>query len=103
MDHWSWLASPAVLLVSFVASLVALCQYIIVGGRVVIRRFGPMRCLCAAGALYGLYVIAGNALQPAATAMKLVFVVDALCTAGTVVIVVASATRSYRHNHRGRS
>jgi hypothetical protein len=75
--------------VSFIGSLIALCQYMIAASAV-----------RAEGVLYGLYVIIGNALQPEATVMTVVCAVDAVRSAGTVVIVVASTAKSYRRIRR---
>ena len=64
---------------------------------------GGRRCVYAAGVLSGLYVVVGNALQPGATVMTVTSAVGMVCGAGTVVIVVASAAKSWRSNRRART
>ena len=75
----------------------------ITASRAVIRCQGGRRCVYAAGVLYGLYVIVGNALPPGATVMTIVSAVGIVCSAGTVVIVVASTAKSWRGNRRARA
>jgi hypothetical protein len=88
------------LLVSFVVSLISLCQYMIAAGRAIIRCQGGKRCVYGAGMLYCLYVIVGNGLQPGATVMTVVSATGMVCSAGTVVIVAASTAKSWRSNRR---
>jgi hypothetical protein len=91
------------LLVSFIASLIALCQYMIAAGRTIARLQGGSRCIYAAGVLYGLYVVIGNALLPETSVVTVLSAVDVVCSAGTVVIVAASTARSRWRNHRAQS
>jgi hypothetical protein len=75
----------------------------IAAARAVIRRPAGRRCVYAAGVVYGLYVVIGNALRPGATAVTVIPVVGVVCSIGTVVIVAASTAESYWRNRRARS